>query len=443
MKITIPELHIEEKDGFAKNDIFQRKDFGDRLANLIENTNDNMVIALDSKWGEGKSTFIKMWRGHVEFHRESKFKTIYFDAFANDYQKDPFLALISEIYDLLPLEEKSNFKEGAKKAFKSFAWGSIKTGIQIGTAGIFDGTKIEGFKDNISDLISSQIENIIETKLQNPKEDKIAIKSFKVYLETLPHKINEGKPIVFIIDELDRCRPDFALELIEQVKHLFSVPKITFLLVTNKSQLEEVIKSKYGSGIQSSLYLQKFITIWFSLPRRNSLDRHSIDDGNIYLNELLERVKDGTENPKLHEHAIAVLEALIRLNKISFRQIERVISYYSIIHNLSSNRYYMTHQKMIAIICYIHVLHHSLVEDILVGKGNVTEIIEELNLNRNGEFIYRSIKDNIIFDLSSDNKGSEMLSNQQGTIYKEDEQSDYPKGLMKTISLWLREINKG
>ncbi len=105
MKITIPELKIEETEGFTKNDIFGRKDFGERLANLIENTDDSLVLALDSQWGEGKTTFIKMWKGHVEHVRENKLKTIYFDAFANDYQKDPFLALISEIYEILPVSE--------------------------------------------------------------------------------------------------------------------------------------------------------------------------------------------------------------------------------------------------------------------------------------------------------------------------------------------------
>lgn len=70
----------------------------------------NLVLALDSKWGEGKSTFIKMWCSENQHKRQEPIKTIYFDAFENDYQKDPFLALASEIYELLEDNDSSEAK---------------------------------------------------------------------------------------------------------------------------------------------------------------------------------------------------------------------------------------------------------------------------------------------------------------------------------------------
>lgn len=102
MKLTMPEIIINEEDGFSsEKDIFNRKEFGERLANIIQKSDENIVIALDAKWGEGKSTFIRMWKGYLTHHRDIKLKSIYFDAFENDYQKDPFLVLASEIYDLI------------------------------------------------------------------------------------------------------------------------------------------------------------------------------------------------------------------------------------------------------------------------------------------------------------------------------------------------------
>jgi len=107
MKLTPPKLEINQNEGFTtKNDIFNRKGFGERLANLVEQSNGNLVIALDAKWGEGKSTFIQMWRGHISTIRDSQIRNIYFDAFANDYQKEPFLALASEIYKLLDTDDE-------------------------------------------------------------------------------------------------------------------------------------------------------------------------------------------------------------------------------------------------------------------------------------------------------------------------------------------------
>ncbi len=142
MKLIIPEIKINEDTGFDTSiDIFQRRDFGERLANLIENTDDNPVFALDADWGEGKSTFIKMWRGYLEHKRENPIKTVYFDAFENDYQKDPFLTLASEIYSLLEdkdEEKKKEFTEKATNAAKSLMRGAIKIGVKVATAGIVD-----------------------------------------------------------------------------------------------------------------------------------------------------------------------------------------------------------------------------------------------------------------------------------------------------------------
>ncbi len=90
MRLTVPPLEISEEDGVSKEDIFKRKQFGERLSNLIQNTEENLVIALHAPWGEGKSTFIKMWCGHLK-NKNNGIHTIYFDAFENDHQSSPFL----------------------------------------------------------------------------------------------------------------------------------------------------------------------------------------------------------------------------------------------------------------------------------------------------------------------------------------------------------------
>jgi ABC-type antimicrobial peptide transport system ATPase subunit len=103
MKFRLQELVISEDEGFdAKKDIFHRKTFGENLANVYSNTDEELVIALNGGWGEGKSTFVHMWRGHVKNREQDKLHTIYFDAFKNDFQKDAFLAIASEIHARIP-----------------------------------------------------------------------------------------------------------------------------------------------------------------------------------------------------------------------------------------------------------------------------------------------------------------------------------------------------
>ena len=215
MRLTVPALNVSESEGFSTEiDIFNRKQFGEQLANLFENSQDDIVVALDAPWGEGKSTFVKMWQGYVQNQRENKFKTIYFDAFANDYQKDPFIALTAELYSLLKNdkeEKKEEFKKKAGNAIKSMSRGALKIGVRTLSGGILDGTFVDSVEKDISELAAEQIDSIVADRLQNSEEDKTALSHFKQYLEQLAKEHSSDNPIIFIIDELDRCRPDFAL----------------------------------------------------------------------------------------------------------------------------------------------------------------------------------------------------------------------------------------
>ncbi len=104
MKLTVPPLEINPNEGFSPDkDIFEREKFGRNILNLIENINDELVLAIDAPWGEGKTTFIKMWRGMLA---EEGIQSIYFDAFENDYQEDSFLAIAAEIYSIIDDEEQ-------------------------------------------------------------------------------------------------------------------------------------------------------------------------------------------------------------------------------------------------------------------------------------------------------------------------------------------------
>lgn len=66
---------------------------------------------------------------------------------------------------------------------------------------------------------------------------------------------------MFFIDELDRCRPTFAIELLERIKHLFDIQNIVFVLSIDKEQLEASTAAAYGSAINAPEYLRRFIDL--------------------------------------------------------------------------------------------------------------------------------------------------------------------------------------
>ncbi|MEJ3576957.1 P-loop NTPase fold protein [Pseudomonas fragi] len=291
MRLVTPSLTIAENDGFNQ-DIFERKFFAVALTNIIKNSNDPLVIGLDGNWGEGKTTFVKMWQQHLT---SEQIPNIYIDAFSNDHTDDAFMVVASAITDYAkinatPEKTKELIYKTKKVGAQLITWGA-KVSIKALTLGIIKETDIDDLSrigDDISEGFSSAAEKLIEEKLNNHKQDIESIESFKAFLSTLPKNLNptaEKPTLTVIIDELDRCRPSFAIEILEKIKHLFSVENITFILVINKKQIEESIRSTYGANIDAHTYLQKFINIETRLPKRTNEYNNDIS---IYCEKLQE-----------------------------------------------------------------------------------------------------------------------------------------------------------
>ncbi len=372
LPIIIPELEIDPEEGFEKNDLFKFKEFGSKLANLILGCGGNITIGLEGEWGTGKTTFIKMWQGHIKNHFENSMQSIYFNAFANDYQKDLFLALVSQIYNLIEDKDKTikeNFTKHTKKIALAMAKGSLKLGVNVLSAGIIKG-------DEISKIVSDEVNKFVDDNLKSVKNNANLIEDFKTNLEKWIE--NQKNPVVFIIDELDRCRPDFALELIEKIKHFFSVKGLVFLLVVNKEQLESSIEHKYGVK-DASTYLQKFIHFWQKLPKK-TIDRTRFY-GNDYEN-ILDYIAVYRNQFTNFSGVFFLLQKLAENFKITIRQFQRIYTYLAFINNiLVKKRPYIplsgTAPNIITFVCYAKVCDSDILEDI-VNNRNKTKVLEKI-----------------------------------------------------------------
>ena len=444
MKITVPSVQINNEEGFSpEKDIFSRKEFGERLANLIAQSDDELVIAIDAEWGEGKSTFIQMWNGFVSHHREPKIRTIYFDAFANDYQKDPFIALAAEVYELLKdetQEKKKEFLSKAGAAAKSMARGAIKIAVRVGTGGILGDSVVDDVGKDISELLAERVDEVLADRLKSSSTDKLALNNFRKYLEGFAKEHGGGQPIVFVIDELDRCRPDFALELIEQIKHLFSVRGITFLLVMNRKQLEESIRSKYGI-IDATKYLQKFVHLWLALPRKSD---QNDDHGVKYVKYAMSAMCKEGEVLQNHE-AIELIEELVKYLRPSFRDVERMLSYFALIQNTAGNQSFLrSYQTMVAFMCYLKSTKHHLIEKISHQKIDSATLLKEVGLdhidgNSESTHIY-DLTQSVIFDLANDEQRKKMIAARE--IFPDDGFGRTSSHVMRKVCGWLSEINR-
>lgn len=380
MKIVTPSLIVEDHDAF-KNDALKRKSFGEALVNLVTRSNDALVISLDGKWGEGKTTFVKMWRGLLS---EAGVPSIYIDAFENDHIDDAFISIASAITSYIESHaedgDKADFKEKAKRIGVQLLSWSAKVGIKAATLGVVKEADIDALADIKNDIAagaSGVIADFIKERLSSHAKDVELVQSFKTLLSELPSRISDNKSnrLIVIIDELDRCKPSFSVEILEKIKHLFSVPNVAFVLVMHKEQLEEAIKCVYGNNIDAHTYLQKFINLETSIPKRTN-DRYS-NDLTVYSRRLLQLHEIETWGD--HGNIIDCLDPLAQHFDLSLRQLEKVYTNLAIFYGTSSQNHFRL-VPIITFICVVKVINPRLFQRLLARRISFTELCTETKM---------------------------------------------------------------
>jgi len=329
MKIFPPEPKVAlYEEGFEEPDILQRSAVGRSLSDLVERIEDPLVVALDGGWGTGKTYFLKRWVGAHTLDNEGAAKTVYFDAFANDYVSDPLPALVSTLSKRFPLADEKILKRVKVAAFK-LAKPLTRIGLAMATFGATEALSPAG--DAAVNALNAEASSALEKYWSQEDGRRAAMEEFRSALTELvkSHSDAEGDDgpvgarLVIVVDELDRCRPDYALEVLEVIKHFFAIPGVTFILGANLLALENSVMARYGTGIDASAYLRKFIHISLSLPSEIG-QRHNVKNGvSVYLNHFISEMGVPLHiADKLKSHVSLVA----RNNNISVRDIGKILS---------------------------------------------------------------------------------------------------------------------
>ncbi|HOG43543.1 MAG TPA: P-loop NTPase fold protein [bacterium] len=242
--------------------------FARDLTRFVSNIEDGLTISLNAPWGDGKTVFIDAWREDLD---EKKIKNIYFNAFQDDFNDDPFIALSANIIEFIKengLDKDSSFKKSALRIAKTVSVAAMRAGIAFFSKEALDG--VDRATNVLSDAALSVGEKYLDEKYESYLDSKNSLKALK---ESLDHIIKElpgnQKKIIFIVDELDRCRPDYAIGVLERIKHFFEVDGLIFVIAMNRKQIESYVKGQFGADVDASLYLQKFINYECSLPKKS------------------------------------------------------------------------------------------------------------------------------------------------------------------------------
>ncbi|MDT4288029.1 P-loop NTPase fold protein [Methylomonas sp. MO1] len=245
-----------------EGDVLQRRKYALFLTRYLINKNSSSVINITAPWGSGKTFFMERWFQDIKINHPA----VYFNAWQNDYSNDPLISLISSIISqILSLNEEGQQTEATTNLLKKSSAiikklsPMIVKGIlrkYIGEDGLEEFSKTtKDTEDTIADISGKLTEELLE----NFKQTENLIAEFKKSISALienPSNKKLQKPLFIFIDELDRCRPNFAIELLEKIKHIFNIEDVIFIIATDTRQLSYSIKAIYGQDFNGETYLR-------------------------------------------------------------------------------------------------------------------------------------------------------------------------------------------
>ena len=346
-----------------QDDTLGRAQIAEKLTNLIRTQRDPFVISIDGQWGTGKTFLLKRWKKDL---KAEGFKAIYFNAWEDDFCDDPLLSIIGQLSDHF---KKGNLKKLADEMGKIAIPLLKKNALSVLNRAT--GLTFEVDLNERSLLKEYRDQRQTKTELKN----HLTKMSAAVVQET-------NHPLVFIIDELDRCRPTFAIELLERVKHICDVPNVVFVFGINRDELCKSLESIYGE-IDVTVYLRRFFDMEFMLPEVDSetFCRSLID--RFHLEEFFRSLSENAET-KVHSNEFHSLSqtfpVLCNHLGLSLRDIDYCVRMIALVGKNLEEGHYM-YPVLLSLIIPLMLKNPTLYRQIIRGEchaSNVMNYIDEV-----------------------------------------------------------------
>ncbi len=239
-----------------------------RFVSLLDNIKESCTIAINGEWGSGKTFFVQQVKLILDAVNMSSpmdeqirnqllglcpnkdeitecYATVYYDAWEYDSEDDPILSLVHAAIT----SNQVDFSPGREHSVMGTSVAIISSFLEILT------------KNSISDVLR---EAVGEDPLATLKRSDNIRRMVKEFIDVLCQE--HGNRLVFFIDELDRCKPDYSIRFMERIEHYFDDDRVVFVFSVNLSQLQATAKKYYGTEFNASRYLDKFFDLRITLP---------------------------------------------------------------------------------------------------------------------------------------------------------------------------------
>ena len=390
------ETQTLENPTFDTQNEFNRKPIAENIIRLLTSPIDLSPMVIDGGWGTGKTEFCqKLIRLMQQQHPD--YQPVYIDAFRSDHSGEPLLALLAEIIKTCTPEDTSEQpseqrKNITRKIAKAARFG-IKTVAKAAASHLLkqstddlaeefqqimnDGQDADSLAETVTDaaatIASHTIDATVEALLKEQIEAEKNLETLKACLKELA----ADKPIILFIDELDRCRPDYAVDMLEVIKHVFDVENVKVVLVTNTKQLRAAINHRYGVEVDAHKYLNKFLKYSFTLPDKVAVP-FEVERALVsveYFKQLIRKshIADQLKDLIEENNIMSSISDMIEGGHISLREVEQLVQVLEIYYSLSQelNRKLIWEYKLPRIIAiFIFCFCPSLIDDI---NQNITK----------------------------------------------------------------------
>ncbi len=260
------------------------------------------MLALDSQYGTGKSFFLELLAEKLsQNHPVARV-----DAWADDSGNEPSVSIMAAVEEALePYLSKPAAKDALEKLkaarrnilpiIAKGAGGALTKAIaryfddvaveqirdllnqqgedissEAAAVGEGAGAGIEAIGDRLTELADRHAQDLIKD-YRDRKRSRFEFKRSMAQMiaSLVPGDVEKMGPLIVIVDELDRCRPDYAIKVLEEIKHFFDVPGVAFVLAIHRQQLIASVQSVYGANFKSDDYLRRFFDWSMSLRPRS------------------------------------------------------------------------------------------------------------------------------------------------------------------------------
>lgn len=372
-------------DAIWEGDFLGRKKVAVRLTEMLSEVKHPFVVCIDGGYGSGKSFLLKRWEKHLLALSEPSPKVVYFNVWENEFCNNALFAFISKVQNTLFPDTGLKSSDAQRDASKAAGKVLLKRiAFNLLEKVTLDIIKREDFKD--ADEAYEKAQPKIIGLLEDFSHTESAIEEFKTAMAaySLDVRKTTNHPVYILVDELDRCRPLYAIEVLETIKHFFEIDNFVFILGVDRKQLEASITRVYGD-IDTEAYLRKFIDYNYKLDNA---------PGSAYISKLVNEYQfDKFNNVHNVTHICDIFVSLKVLFNLKLREIEQYLTEYRLLLPvIGDTKLCAQFLHLLALLLVLRTKHPQLYYLYAHESQNHDQIIELLFRNSNGEAAFADAK---------------------------------------------------